>query len=166
MPLKKLDDGTCPVGIGETLRRIIGKSGTNILKQDILLSSGSLQTCAGMQSGVEAAIHATKKSFDNDDCEGFLLIDADNAFYRLNQEVSLRNIKQLYPPLYKYLDNSYNTPTKLYLKDGSYILKQEDNTAMAMYAISSRPPIETLSNNNKEVRQVWFVDDAAENLSI
>jgi len=56
----------------------------------------------------------------------------------------------------------------LYLENGDHILSQEgvtqgDNAAMAMYALSTRPPlIQTLSNEtaNDEVKQVWYADNS------
>jgi len=39
---------------------------------------------------------------------------------------------------------------------------QGDNVAMAMYALSTRPLIQALSNvsANDEVKQVWYADDS------
>ena len=146
VPLKKEDDGVRPVGIGEVLRRLIGKSVTRILKEDIQKASGTLQTCSGLESGIDAAVHAMKMVFDQDWCEAVLLVDAENAFTKLNRKVALSNTKSLCPPFFRYLNNSYQEPSKLYLSDGSYIMSKEgvtqgDNTAMAMYAIGVRPLI-------------------------
>ena len=161
--LKKKENGVRPVGIGETLRRIMGKTVARVLKDDIQLASGTLQTCAGLESGIEASIHAMRRTFEEDGCEAVLLVDADNAFNRLNREMALKTINQKCPVLFKYLHNSYNTPSKLYLNDGSYILSKEgatqgDNLAMAMYAIATKPLIEELAH--KTVKQVWFADDS------
>jgi len=70
--------------------------------------------------------------------------------------------------MYSYLHNRYNTPTMIYLENGDHILSQEgvtqgDNAAMAMYALSTRPLIQTLSNEtaNNEVKQVWYANDSS-----
>ncbi len=55
IPLSK-NPGVRPVGIGEVLRRIIGKSLVSVLKRDITKAAGSTQVCAGHPSGCEAAI--------------------------------------------------------------------------------------------------------------
>jgi len=122
----------------------------------------------GLESGIEAAIHAVRKSFKEDNSECLLLVDTDNAFNKLNRNVSLENIKRLCPPIYTYLHNSYNIPTMLYLENGDHILSQEgvtqgDNAAMAMYALSTQPLIQALSNEtaNDEVKQVWYADDSS-----
>ena len=124
---------------------------------------GTLQTCAGLESGIEVATHAVRKSYEEEGSECLLLVDADNAFNKPNRKVNLENIKRLCVPMYTYLHNSYNTPTMLYLENGDHILSQEgvtqgDNAAMAMYALSTWPLIQTLSNEtaNDEVKQVWY----------
>ena len=101
VPLKKKNNGIRPVGVGECLQQIIGKTITGLLKEDIVHAVGTLQTCAGLESGIEAAIHAVRKSFeDNREC--MLLVDADNAFNKLNIKFTLENIKRL-SPMYTHL---------------------------------------------------------------
>ena len=46
IPLKKVPSGIRPIGIGEVLRRIIGKAIIAEIKPDIMTSAGSLQLCA------------------------------------------------------------------------------------------------------------------------
>ena len=62
--------GVRPIGIGEVLRRIIGRSIANCLQKDLKLLGSNLQLCLCQRSGVEHAIHSlsfpmkkTKKSF-------------------------------------------------------------------------------------------------------
>jgi len=103
---------------------------------------GTLQTYAGLASGIEAAIHAVKKSFEEDNSECLLLVDADNAFNKLNRKVSLENIKRLCPPCIHTYTTVNNIPAMLYLENGDRIQSQEgvtqgDNAVMAMYALST-----------------------------
>ena len=166
VPLMKEDDGVRPVGIGETLRRIIGKCVIKAVGNDVQMAAGALQTCAGVQSGIEAAIHAMARTFRDEDCEAVILVDADNAFNRLNRKVALHNIRRSCPSLYQFLYNGYKAPAKLHLGDGTHILSEEgvtqgDNLAMAKYAIGTRNLISSLNEANQDVRQVWFADDSA-----
>ena len=117
IPLDKGDDkfgkpGVRPIGIGEILRRIIGKVVVGNIREDILNAAGPLQTCAGLKSGIEASIHAMRKIFDNDSTQAVLLVDADNAFNRLNRKVALHNIKELCPSFFRYLTNTYQVSAK------------------------------------------------------
>ena len=74
---------------------------------------GPLQTCAGLQSGIEATIHAMRRTFEKDESEAIILVDAENAFNNLNRKVALNTIKQSCPPLYQYLQNTYQKPAQL-----------------------------------------------------
>ena len=75
VPLDK-NPGVRPIGIGEVLRRIIGKSIIRVIKSDILESEGFLQLCTGLPSGCEAAVHAMKGIFEEGETDGLLLVDA------------------------------------------------------------------------------------------
>ena len=50
--------GVRPIGIGEVLRRIIGRSIVQCLKTDLKLLGGNKQLCLGQKSGIEHAIHS------------------------------------------------------------------------------------------------------------
>ena len=118
IPLDKGNDkhgnpGIRPIGIGETLRRIVGRSVTTILKADIQLAGGCLQTCTGLRSGIEAAVHANTESWLNPSTEGLLQVDADNAFNRLNRKVALHNIREVCPSMKVFLHNHYQKAAKL-----------------------------------------------------
>ena len=57
VPLDKCP-GVRPVGIGEVVRRIVGKAVMKVVKQDLQEAIGSIQLCAGQDAGCEAAVHA------------------------------------------------------------------------------------------------------------
>ena len=92
VPLEKESNDIRPIGIGETLRRIVGKAVTRILKPEIQKSCGNLQVCAGIEGGCEAAIHSMREMFEDDEKEAALLIDATNAFNAANRCATLHNI--------------------------------------------------------------------------
>lgn len=69
IPLDKGNGEVRPIGVGEVIRRIIGKSDTKVTKQNIVDACGSLQVCAGSTSGGEAAIHAMHSIFEADDTD-------------------------------------------------------------------------------------------------
>ena len=91
-PLDK-NPGIRPVGVGEVLRRIVGKTIAGFLKEEIKEAAGSLQVCAGHSAGSEAAIHAMSQVFVEEGTDGILLIDESNAINQMNRSVALHNIQ-------------------------------------------------------------------------
>ena len=61
IPLDKGNGEVRPVGVGEVIRRIIGKCVSGVGKQDVIDTCGATQVCAGHKSGSEAAIHAMQQ---------------------------------------------------------------------------------------------------------
>ena len=144
----------------------------SILKPDIQKAGGCLQTCTGLKSGIEAAIHASNSAWSLDSTECLLQVDADNAFNRLNRKVALNNIRELCPPLHTFLLNHYQDPAHLFITDKSMqemILFEEGSTqgdpsAMGFYALGVRPLIDALEEFCQAVEeciQAWFADDAS-----
>ena len=116
IPLDK-NPGIRPIGMGEVLRLIIGKSIIYILKPDIFDAAGNLQLCAGQKSGAEAAIHATVRFVLNEEeCQGVLQIDATNAFNTINRQVVLHNMNILCPEFAIYVTNCYASPARLFVQ--------------------------------------------------
>ena len=137
VPLDKCP-GVRPVGIGEVVRRIVGKVVMKVVKQNIQEIIGSIQLCAGQNAGCEAAFHAMEHLYTGDDTEAMILVDASN---RLNRQVHNSCI----------------------FVDGQCILSEEGTTqgdplAMAMYAIGTLPLICRLDGIAK---QAWYTDDSA-----
>ena len=78
-----------PIGVGEVLRRIAGKAVMILLKKDVLQAAGSLQLCGGQIAGSEAAIHGMHDIFNDDNTEGILVIDSENAFYSIYSKLEI-----------------------------------------------------------------------------
>ena len=155
--------GVRPIGIGETIRRIVNKAIAEALRDDIQDATGSLQVCSGQLSGCEAAVYSMYKVFYSPDTKAAILVDASNAFNSLNRQVALRNIHLLCPPLSKILTNTYRENIDLFI-DGETIYSQEGTTqgdplAMAMYAIAITPLINSFESES--LKQIWYADDAA-----
>ena len=106
IPLDKGEGAVRPIGVGEVLRRIMGKCVTKVTKPDVIDASGSLQVCAGHKSGSEAAIHAMRERFEHDNSDAVLLIDASNVFNSLNIAAALHNIRVLRPSIATYAINN------------------------------------------------------------
>ena len=62
------------IGIGEVIRRILGRTVITAFRKKILESAGDFQLCAGQRAGCEAAVHALSSMSSEDDSDAILLI--------------------------------------------------------------------------------------------
>ncbi len=155
--------GVRPIGIAEVARRIIGKAILSIVRPDIQQVAGSTQLCAGQEGGCEAAVHAMRLIYSSDTCQGALMVDASNAFNRLNRRVALQNVSILCPSLSTILNNIYEGDASLFV-DGETIRSEEGTTqgdplAMAFYALATLPLIAACKVEQLD-GEAWFADDA------
>ena len=95
IPLDK-NPGVRPIGIGEVLRQIIGKTITQCIKSDLQNLGKSVQLCLGQKNEIET--------------DAILLIDAENAFNSLNIELALKIKEIICPALHHALANSFKIP--------------------------------------------------------
>jgi hypothetical protein len=156
--------GLRPVGVGEMVRRIIGKAVMSVTCEKVQEAVGAMQLCGGQPAGVESAIHAMRGFLEDDQSGGILLIDADNAFNRVNRATALWNVQFTCPAMKYILINFYRSPTRIFMNGEGFceLLSQEGTTqgcplAMAMYAIALAPLLKHLQPLCK---QVWYADDA------
>ena len=71
--------------------------------------------CSGQESGSEAAIHAVREVFKNEETEAALLVDAANAFNNINRQALLHNIKMICPIISQYVINCYHIPARIFI---------------------------------------------------
>ncbi|MCH2405735.1 MAG: hypothetical protein MK200_06040, partial [Nitrosopumilus sp.] len=167
IPLDK-NPGLRPIGIGEVLRRIIGKAITYVLRPEMRSAAGGLQLCVGLEGGAEAGIHGMRHIFEDEETEGIIQVDANNAFNTINRNVLLHNIWVLCPELATYANNCYAEPARLFVTGGIEISSVEGTTqgdpiAMPLYAIGLLPLMSTIINHMADkaenLKQAAFADD-------
>ena len=133
--------GVRPIGVGEVLRRIIGRTIVSCIQTDLKQLGGSQQLCMGQRSGIEHANYSLRGNFDEN--EAVLLIDATNAFKLLNRKLALESIKITCPAPFNAVKNSYSSPSPLYVigttlwSEGG--TTQGDPLAMCMYGVAILP---------------------------
>ena len=154
-----------PIGVGEVLRRIIGKTIMWSLNSEVQEAAGPMQVSAGLKGGAEAAIHSMKQTFEHEATDAVLLVDAENAFNRLNRMAALHNIQYICPPFATILINTYRHPARLFIIGGGEIESAEgttqgDTLAMAFYGLGTNPILQKLKTEIPTVSQVWLADDA------
>ena len=79
--------------IGKVLRRIMGKTVSAFLKEELKEALGPFQVCAGHSAGAKAAIHVLNEVFTEQETNGILLIDASNALNIMNHFATLHSIQ-------------------------------------------------------------------------
>ena len=172
IPLNK-NPGLRPIGVGETLRRIVGKAVSWIVKQEAMEAAGPLQVAAGAKSGAEAACHAMRELFEEDDAEALILVDASNAFNNMNRQVALHNVRIICPTVSNYLINIYRRPVRMIIKDSGKSTElasmegttQGCNLGMIFYSLGLTPVVRALDTLIKKlpdkIQQCWLADDAS-----
>ena len=120
------------------MRRIIGKTVPWTIKNEIKEAAGPLQTCAGHNSGAEVAIHGMDNIFKEEGSDAILLIDASNAFNKMNRLVAMHNIQITCPAMSTYIINTYRNQSRLFIMGGGEIPSQQGTTQgdpLAMHVI-------------------------------
>jgi len=164
IPLDK-DPGVRPVGIGEVVRRIIGKAALRVMSPDLKRVAGSDQLCVGQRAGIDSAIHELRASFNASREQCLLQIDANNAFNSLNRRLALHNINMICPLMRVLLLNTYRDDSLL-PSGKEFFLSQEgltqgDNVAMAAYGANTLPLIRRLKEQlPATILHKWYADDA------
>ena len=163
IPLNK-NPGVRLIGVGEILRRIIGKAINWISKDNMQESAGLLQTVTSLKAGAEAAVHSVWLIFKDSSTEAIILVHANNAFTNINRKVAL-HIQITCPLFSKMLINTYCSPLRLIIVGGAEIQSTEgttqgDNLAMSFYALATVEIQNHLRITASEVKQVWLADDA------
>ena len=127
-------------------------------RSEIMDSAGCYQLCGGQRAGCEAAVLAMKEIFDENGCDAVLLVDADNAFNRINRKVMLQNIRITCPIIATYVINCYHQNvmggTEIKSQEGT---PQGDPAAMPVYVLATVPLLESVSTN--DTKQAAYVDD-------
>ena len=104
------------------------------------------------------------RSFQHEETDAVMLVDASNAFNSLNRAAALRNIRVLCPALATFAINTYQAPARLFVTGDKELISAEGTTqgdplAMSMYALSLQPLISHLQAVS-QAEQCWFADDA------
>ena len=124
-----------------------------VLRKDVQEAAGSLQVCAGQSGGCEAAVHAMRNIFEDDDSDAVLLIDAANAFNSINRCTMLENISRLCPIAYVYAYNCYTPHARLFIVGGRELRSKEGTTqgdpvSMALYGLGLIPLLSKIKRDD------------------
>ena len=164
--------GVRPVGIGEIWSRLIAKVILVEAGPEAKNACGDNQLCAGLEAGIEGGIHAVNqvwKEIEQEENNGFLLVDARNAFNELSRAAMLWTIRHEWPSGARFVFNCYKRWAILGIRgqNGSFLVihskegvTQGDPLAMFAYGIGVLPLIRRLKRSHPNLFQPWYADDA------
>ena len=137
-----------------------------VFRPDIQKAAGSLQVCAGQSGGCEAAVHAMRDTFEEDDCDAVLLVDAANAFNSINRGAMLENIWRLCPIAYIYAYNCYAPHARLFVVGGRELRSKEGTTqgdpvSMGFYGLGLIPLLSKIKDDDvsQQSKHVAYAND-------
>jgi hypothetical protein len=99
-----------PIDIGETFMILFSKTILRLTLGEPKTACGADQLCSGLEAGIERAIHAGHLMWDQHSEEenwGFLLVDARNAFNKVNRTAMLWVVCHEWPSGCRFVFNSY-----------------------------------------------------------
>ena len=164
--------GVRPVGIGEIWSRLIAKVVLVEAGPEAKATCGDDQLCAGLEAGIEGGIHAANqwwKEIELEENNGFLLVDARNAFNEMSRAAMLWTVRHEWPSGARFVFNCYKRWAILGIRGqkGSFLVihskegvTQGDPLAMFAYGIGVLPLIRRLKRNYPGLFQPWYADDA------
>jgi hypothetical protein len=159
--------------IGEVWRRAIAKCVLHVAGTEAKEACGTDQLCAGLEAGVEGAIHAMQHVWAmhaEEEEWGFLLVDARNAFNELNRTAMLWTVRHEWPSGARFAFNCYRHHSTLMIRhnNGTGVtipsregVTQGDPLAMVLYGLAVLPLVRQLKREFPLVEQPWYADDAA-----
>ena len=109
------------------MRRIIGRTITKCLKNELMSLGLNYHFCLGQKCGIEYAIQTLRDQYSKTSADAVLLIDAENAFNSLNRKLAFKNIENTCPSLLTAIKNSYSNPFKLFVNKKNHLLSRRDN---------------------------------------
>lgn len=146
--------GVSPVGIGETVFRLLAKCVLLVAGEEATASCGVHQLCGGLEAGIEGGIHAMCCQWgevkDEESPWGALLVDAKNAFNEVHRTSLMWHVRHRWPSGSTFAFNAYRHSRVLVLRgfDGVLLSRegvtQGDPLAMVLYAIALLPIISKL----------------------
>ena len=104
------------------------------------------------------------ETFESNETEAILIVDAENAFNSINRKALLRNIEYFCPAIATFLYNCYAISARRCVIDGKELRLREgttqgDPTAMAEYALGVTPLLFHLQSVKRSVKHVAFAND-------
>ena len=116
--LEKKGGGIRPIAVGSTLRRLVAKAASAIMKSKMSALLAPTQLGFGIKGGVDAAIHAARYYLHHlTPHHAVVKLDFRNAFNSVRRDKMLNAVLDLAPELFHFVHSVYSSPSNLYWGD-------------------------------------------------
>ena len=116
--LEKKGGGIRPIAVGSTLRRLVAKAASAIMKTKMSALLAPTQLGFGIKGGVDAAIHAARYYLHHlTPHHAVVKLDFRNAFNSVRRDKMLNAVLDLAPELFHFVFSVYSSPSNLYWGD-------------------------------------------------
>ena len=158
--LNKKDGGVRPIAVGCTLRRLVAKAATQVLRDRMASLLSPVQLGFGVPHGAEAAVRATRLYLNNLPPDYVLLkLDFANAFNTIRRDKMLESVKEFAPEIFPFVHSCYSDMS--YLRFGSTDLhslegiQQGDPLGPLLFCLT----IHSLTVQLKSELKIFYLDD-------
>ena len=112
--LRKKTAGVRPIAVGCTLRRLVAKVASRMVRDEMEPLLSPKQLGYGVKGGAEAAVHAMR-SFLSSLVVGRVVVKLDfqNAFNSIHRDKMLEATRDLAPEIFPFVHSSYSSPSHL-----------------------------------------------------
>lgn len=158
--LNKKGGGIRPIAVGSTLRRLVAKTASMAVMEEMGNLLAPLQLGYGTPLGGEAAAHASRKYLHNLPSDHVLLkLDFKNAFNSIRRDKMLEAVMAHVPQIYPFVFSCYSSPSTLFLRESTIQsaegVQQGDPLGPLLFCLTIHPLITPLIS---ELR-IFYLDD-------
>jgi hypothetical protein len=160
--LSKKDGGLRPIAIGCSFRRLAARVACFKNNCEIHSYLAPHQLGVATKKGSEMAIHTVRTYLnlpENND-KIMLKIDFANAFNSVERDKMLLQIKENFPILYPFMNQSYRLPSSLFFGDkiisSEVGVQQGDPCGPMAFSVSIQPLVMIMTSE----LNIWYLDDA------
>ena len=116
--IEKKSGGVRPIAVGNTLRRLVAKMTSGLVREDLSSLFAPRQLGYGVKGGAEAAVHAARGYVQHlEDDKAIIKLDFSNAFNSIHRDKMLMATKDLAPDIYPLVHSCYAFPSSLFWED-------------------------------------------------
>ena len=162
---RKKGDGLRPIAVGNVVRRLVAKTAARKVMRKVSDLLSPHQLGVGVESGVEAVIHATRLVLEDDPTLQCLQADFQNAFNEIGREYILAEVEKQLPELLAFVSTCYGADSHLFFgghkMTSSVGVHQGCPCSLIIFALVLHPVIIAIRTEVPSLKlNSFFLDDS------